>query len=298
MAFDSRGNISVLELVAYHLILVLIVSVLLLKNGHSKKSGWIFLMIFCIMRETGAFTHIIYEASDKSITTAKIVYSICEQSGVSLLLLATLGCLETAAQNSVDDHVVFTRGTTVIHRSSIVAMVLAIIGGVNAGNATTELELNSVTTLRRIGSLMYGGVTAAVIFVALFLWNNRCQVKRYRHVLLKAVMATLPFLALRVLYTILSAFAPPTETSASRIGEFSSTTGSWALYLIMSVLTEFVIIAILIVVGIWTSPQKDNAAVEGANRSTGSNEELTGRKNGSPMGDVVLNCSEICITDA
>ena len=77
----------------------------------------------------------------------------------------------------------------------------------------------------------------------------------------------LPFLFVRVLYAILSSFAPATRAfdadghpipanSSSSLKTFGPT-GSWAVYLIMSVAVEYIVVVIYTVVGIRTPLSKD-----------------------------------------
>lgn len=74
------------------------------------------------------------------------------------------------------------------------------------------------------------------------------------HQLLKAITGSLPFLGIRVLYTVLSAFSPlgipgVTEGSTS-LAKFNSTHGTFGIYLFMSVIMEFVVIVIYVTAGL------------------------------------------------
>lgn len=71
----------------------------------------------------------------------------------------------------------------------------------------------------------------------------------------------LPFLGLRIIYLIGSSFAPTNETFVdgkavfsqpgnSLLDKFNSTTGSWGLYLVLSVLTELIVVIIYIWTGL------------------------------------------------
>ena len=77
----------------------------------------------------------------------------------------------------------------------------------------------------------------------------------------------LPFLFVRVVYAILSAFAPATRAfdadghpipanTSSSLKTFGPT-GSWAVYLIMSVVVEYIVVLIYTTVGIRTPLSKD-----------------------------------------
>lgn len=83
----------------------------------------------------------------------------------------------------------------------------------------------------------------------------------------------LPFLGLRLVYTIGSSFAPTNETfedghpvfsqpGNSFLDKFNTTTGSWELYLVLGVLTELVVVSIYIWTGL--SIPKEPQYVRGA----------------------------------
>lgn len=94
--------------------------------------------------------------------------------------------------------------------------------------------------------------------------------------LLIAISAALPFLAVRVLYSVLGAFAPlnfnPTARAAPSTGlaRFSAISGDWWLFLIMDAVMEYIVVVIYIVAGtvLPLSPEKDLAPA----RTTGSDE--------------------------
>ena len=84
------------------------------------------------------------------------------------------------------------------------------------------------------------------------------------------ISSALPFLAVRVLYSILGAFAPaPTSgfgstgipsTDTNSLSKFSSFNGSWEIFLFMSLLMEYITVLIYLTVGIFTPPEKDAVA--------------------------------------
>ena len=74
----------------------------------------------------------------------------------------------------------------------------------------------------------------------------------------------LPFLAVRVLYSILSAFAPFPQFNAGGVivatgglEDFSSIAGKWQIYLVMSVLMEFAVALIYIGGGLFLLKKED-----------------------------------------
>ena len=70
-----------------------------------------------------------------------------------------------------------------------------------------------------------------------------------------------PFLAVRVVYAILSAYAPFSvpglSTAHNSLSKFSSFSGSWPIYLVMSVLMEIIVVIIYCTVGLSIKLQDD-----------------------------------------
>ncbi len=81
--------------------------------------------------------------------------------------------------------------------------------------------------------------------------------------LLLGISIALPFVGVRVLYSLLSGFAPSfipgTTPPTGGLSKFNSQLGSWVIYLIMSVLAEFYTVSIYTVVGIMTPLSEDLA---------------------------------------
>ncbi len=78
----------------------------------------------------------------------------------------------------------------------------------------------------------------------------------------------MPFLLVRMLYGVFSAFAPstiafrdghqiPVQPSNSGLGKFSPTTSKWGIYLVMSVLMEWIAIIIYLVARVFTPLEND-----------------------------------------
>ena len=93
--------------------------------------------------------------------------------------------------------------------------------------------------------------------------------------LLNGIIITLPFLAVRIVYGVLSSFAPFPITfengqevpnnSDSALAKFSATSSDWAVYLVMSVLMEYIVVVVYATVGLLTPLGKDQPRYDGAN---------------------------------
>ncbi|KAI0351243.1 hypothetical protein OH77DRAFT_1498660 [Trametes cingulata] len=295
---DARGYISIAEIVIYVPILLVAIPIAF-RHGFTRKAGWIFLVILSIIRIGGGVTHILSEQSPTNVTL-QIVFAILESTGLSPLLLATVGFLGTVIQYTLDTHTTIVRALRIMGILGTVALVLAVVGGVKAGNAKSQADLNSGTNFRHIGVILFAVLYAAIVLVTAFCWTHKAQVLKYRRRLFYAIVMALPFLFVRVLYAVLSSFAPSAfgfdanghpiaVHSTSVLANFNPSTGSWAIYLFMSVVMEYIAVLIYTTVGIRTPLSKDETDLARgypmqARRSSGSETAMCGNGYAAPGG--------------
>lgn len=90
MGIDSRGGVSIGELIVYVPAIVLSL-ILCIRHGFRRSSGWLYTLLLCHVRIVGAICQLVAEnnPSEGLIRATLIIDSI----GLSPLLLATLGML-------------------------------------------------------------------------------------------------------------------------------------------------------------------------------------------------------------
>ncbi|KAI1795399.1 hypothetical protein LXA43DRAFT_40422 [Ganoderma leucocontextum] len=287
MTIDQRGGIAIAEIILYAPILILSV-ILVVRHGATRKAGWIFFAILSIIRITGGITHLLWE-QNRSNTTLQIIFSVMESAGLSPLLMATLAFLSTVGQYTLENHpAMSTRTFRLTQLLGMVAIILAIVGGTNISSAKNQSDLNSAATLRHVGAILFAVLYAIVVAITTFCWLNRDQILKYRRKLLLAIVASLPFLLVRIVFTILSSFAPlpfgfdaaghmVPVVSNSPLKQFSGTSGSWAIYLCMSVIAEYAAVLIYTFAGLRLPLKQDLADYQkaGMHMRTMSEEVLT-----------------------
>ncbi|KAI0823127.1 hypothetical protein BC628DRAFT_1301588, partial [Trametes gibbosa] len=269
---DARGIISIVVIVIY--IPILCAGVILsMRHGFTRKAGWIYLVILSIIRLIGSITHILSEQNPTN-TTYTTIYTIMEAAGTSPLLVATLGFLMTTAQYGLDQSPQLLQGHRIVSLVALIALILAIVGGTSISSAKTENDLDKANTLRHVGSVLFAIVYAAVVLLTFYCWNHKKLIRTYRRKLLMGISITLPFLAVRVLEGILSAFAPlqfavenghvvPTPGNSNALSKFSSQSSAWGIYLFMLILPEYISVVIYAVVGIVTPLKRDAEELDG-----------------------------------
>ena len=85
-----------------------------------------------------------------------------------------------SGQYSMDGHLIMGRGLRLMGVLGTVALALAIVGGVNSGNAKSQSELDSGTRFRKIGSALFGVLYVAIAFVTVFCMQNKDKILKYR----------------------------------------------------------------------------------------------------------------------
>lgn len=93
MTVGFRGGISILELIVYFPS-VFLSTWIASRHGLGRSSGWIFLVVFTVVRIVGAACQLDSESNhSKGVITAAV---ICSSIGLSPLILTCIGLLSRA----------------------------------------------------------------------------------------------------------------------------------------------------------------------------------------------------------
>ncbi|KZP25970.1 hypothetical protein FIBSPDRAFT_661209, partial [Athelia psychrophila] len=257
---DNLGKISAVTMVIYLPILA-IATTLVCRHGFTRDAGYIFLAIFSLTRIIGGACLIAAEEIRPVVTTLYIVGIVLESAGLSPLMLATLGFLKTIISNSFPNPGLFTKAWRLLGLLATIALALSIYGSTE----TSPSEVSNGNTLRRVGAFLFLILYLLLVGVHAYCWMNASLLMKHRRTLLVAISSALPFLGIRVVYSILSAFsgslsfsgtASPTPNT-SVLAKFSMLTGDWPIYLVMSVLMELVVVTIYTTAGARIPLQQD-----------------------------------------
>ncbi|KAK9491188.1 hypothetical protein V1508DRAFT_405750 [Lipomyces doorenjongii] len=145
------------------------------------------------------------------------------------LHLSLLEFITTSARLALGNNLpnILTKPLHFCRLALLSAIVLGIVGGV-------ELSQNNppqtASTLRRVSIVLIIVVFAILTLFALY-FLGFAQLRR--------ITVALPFLLVRIMYSLLNAFASSTANN------FNSLTGSWIIYLAMDVIMEFVVVTVL-----------------------------------------------------
>ncbi|KAI9801663.1 MAG: hypothetical protein M1833_002345 [Piccolia ochrophora] len=240
MLIQAVSAISVAELVVYPPCFFLVVWVCL-RHGFGRQAGWALLIFFPILRILGAASQL---ATDKDPNSTLITIAlICNNLGQPPLILASLYLLKRIA-DGIDALPFRAARLHALHIPVSVGAVLCIVGGVNIFDSNPGND-GSAHALTQAGVCLFLAVFVCVCILAIVMYYYLGQVARGERTLLYCITVALPFLFVRVLYSVLVSFR-------WRSSVWNLFNGNVVARGMMAVFEEFVIVAIFIIAGFIT----------------------------------------------
>ena len=249
---SERENIAIAELAVYIPSIALTIAIIF-KHGFSKGRPWIYLILFCGLRIASAIMEIISAHNPTSrddATWASILGSI----GFSPLLLVASGLLSRVygdlflkkiaisltlcySNGFIAGNTARTRLLEILHLPILLALILAIVGGTRISSSDSSKHSSGETFEKAGGAIFlvcYLGILAFTILTAAELRNLPWGEKR----ILYAILASLPLLAVRLVYSLLADFADDST--------FNIVDGNATVQLCMAIIEEFIVTVFLI----------------------------------------------------
>ena len=241
MGLTHREDLDIVEL-AYYGVATPLIAFILFKHGFGRQIGWLYLAILATLRIVGAATGI---ASTKSPSQGLIETPIiCTSVGISPLLLSLLGILGRLSQGMKGQGV-----SKILERLINIPIMLGLILAVVAG--TKEFSSNASTrnggySILKAAVLLFLASLLALTFVTFQTFRRGHFILDGEMRLLQVSILSLPFLAVRVVFSIISAFSQGSNTFSI----ISDTNRAVIIQAIMSVLMEFSVVALFIAAGL------------------------------------------------
>ena len=142
-----------------------------------------------------------------------------------------------------------------------VGLILSIVGGVNAGTEYGKTGIYKPQTLSKVGLALFIAAFAILSMVTGTLLRSIQHAEAGEKRILVAVAASLPFLLVRLIYSILAVFANDKS--------FSSLSGSVTVLLCMALLEEIIVVIMYEGVGLTLRKEKRTDAIAQAHRVSG-----------------------------
>lgn len=245
---DAFGKLAIVEIIAY-IPLALVSFFVTLRYGFSRKGGWVLLLGFAIIRSLGAILTIVSEEESNPSSGILTAAGILQALGLSPLLLATHAFVTQLSDRALPN---LSRILHLVRILIVVGIIFAVLGGIDQAPGNSASKMNSGHNLSKIGTALFLGGYIAIFGIHVLLWTVKSELPPVHRKFLRNISIALPFLAVRVAYSMLSAFNPPNS-------EFSTTHGKWQIYLVMTLIMEFIVVCIYMVSGL-TIPLNDDAS--------------------------------------
>ncbi|KXL49311.1 hypothetical protein M433DRAFT_158816 [Acidomyces richmondensis BFW] len=201
----SRGGLAIAEIVFWSPTLIIGVF-LCIRHGFGRSQGWIFISILSLLRLIGSSCELYIVTKQDYDISLLTTAAICEAIGTAPLLLA-LSAFMSRVHKGMEHKSLPPSSFRPILFFAIAGLALAIVGG------TLEADGGSVVQtgrdLMKAASIMFLAVwviIAGIVFLTVMRINAVLPQERN---LAKIGLMAIPFLLVRVIYTICSAFSHP-----------------------------------------------------------------------------------------
>ncbi|KAL9110110.1 MAG: hypothetical protein Q9227_005304 [Pyrenula ochraceoflavens] len=237
---QPREILDVIELVYYVPALVL-AGLVCYKHGLGRQLGWVFLVLLSLLRIIGASTGIAnYSHPSKGLSEASnITYNI----GLSPLIMILMGVLKRVNEG-IQGGGVPPLILDFLNLPSLAGIILGIIGGTRVSSSDTS-KANEGWHFTEAAVILFLAIYIVLSAVTAYQFIHLHSVKDGERRLVFAAGASLPFFLVRFVYSLCASF-----DHNSKYFSFRSTANSAViLQAILSLLMEFIIVAIFISVG-------------------------------------------------
>lgn len=165
--------------------------------------------------------------------------------GLSPLLMCALGLLSRVVSNINETRRTFINPgmLKVVELVTLVGLALGIAGGVTAADDYVATGIYTPAATSKASAVLFLASWAAVTLATGVMFCHISAASRSERYILLGIVASIPFLFVRVLYGILAAFS-------SDGGKFITLTGSTTLLLVMGLIMEAIVVFLYETVGL------------------------------------------------
>ncbi|KAI9758275.1 MAG: hypothetical protein M4579_003134 [Chaenotheca gracillima] len=261
---DSAGKLSVVELIVFTPCIFLSAYVSF-KHGFGRQAGWLFLMLFSLVRVIGNASQVAFEVNHD--TTAIEIADILSSVGLSPLVLAMLSFIKRVNEG-IAGRGLNARIFYALHVAILVGLVLSIVGGTDQFNFSNPSEVSTGRTLVKAGICIFMANFLVLSAIAVYTMLQVCKAGTLAAAgekrIMLIVLASIPFLMVRLIYSMITAFS----SSGSTVFSLTSTaTTAVVVRAVMAFLEEFATEALYIGAG-FLAPVIPRASVQPGRRET------------------------------
>nr|OQO27180.1 hypothetical protein B0A51_04440 [Rachicladosporium sp. CCFEE 5018] len=248
-SLDGKGILAIIETAFFSPILLLSIF-LCLRHGFRRESGWFYMLLLSLLRLIGSACLLYAETNHSTNKDLQTTYFICNSVGTAPLLLLALFQLmriNTGMQDSGLPRRVFRP----VQLVSLVALIVAIVGSTDFGSSNPK-DASQGATMSKVAAALFFVVYLAVVAITLLTLSRASHVLSAEHKLLYACVVALPFLLVRLVYTLAVGF------SSSKTSPFYRFDISMWVQALMQFAMEAVIVLVFMVAGLLTPAMDEN----------------------------------------
>lgn len=241
MTLSYRNSVSIAELAIYAPALIVAIF-LVVRHGFGRNAGWLFLVTFCLARIIGSAMELATISQPTNISLYE-GYSILQNIGLSPLMLCAIALLSRLLEN-INKNFRTALNTSMlkgIETIMTVALILGIVGGIKAADAYQNTKVYLPSTLNKAGTALFIVSYLLLVLCTILVSFHTSHADSGEKRLMLAVGASLPFLAVRLVYSCLSTFAHSKT--------FNMLTGNVTVLLCLALIEELCVVVIFMGVG-------------------------------------------------
>ncbi|KAF2213564.1 hypothetical protein CERZMDRAFT_90483 [Cercospora zeae-maydis SCOH1-5] len=206
VSLTTHGILAIAEIAFFAPAFVISVG-LCIKQNCIRNLGWFYMVMISILRLVGASCVLYMETQNSYSSGLQETAAITSAVGTAPLLLALLGLVARVNESMRPDGLsrnVFRP----IHLVSLAALILSVVGGINTSKSGKD-SYDLGRTLLKVGSVIFFLIWMTLSALAIFTFCRRFRAPSSESKLVLTCVCVLPFLLVRLVYTLAVSFSSP-----------------------------------------------------------------------------------------
>ncbi|KAM3413993.1 hypothetical protein BST61_g10657 [Cercospora zeina] len=254
VSLTTHGILAVAELAFFAPAFVVSVG-LCIKHNIIRNSGWFYMVLISILRMVGASCVLYMETQNNYSSGLQETAAITSAVGTAPLLLALLGFV-SRVNESMRPGGISKNAFRAIHLVSLAALVLSVFGGINTAKSHKD-SYDLGRTLLKAGAVVFFFIWMALSALAIYTFCRASRAPSSESKLLLVSVSVLPFLLVRLVYTLAVSFSSPGSI-------FAYPTPSVPVQASMMFAMEAIVLCFYILAGLLTPRQEKHVSKTGA----------------------------------
>ncbi|KAK5124543.1 hypothetical protein LTR85_001760 [Meristemomyces frigidus] len=251
---NPKGDLAAVE-VAFFAPAICIAIFVVFRHGFAKNLGWLYLVVLSLLRIIGASCTLYMESQNNYSAGLLETAAITSAVGTAPLLLALMGFLERI-HAGMEHKGLSAMAFRPIHLAALAGLIIAIIGGVDEGH-TDASDIKTGKELMEAASIVFLAIYLGLAAITIWSVINIRWVLTAEKKLLQAGLLALPFLLVRLIYTVAAAFS-------TTGGVFYFRDVNVYVQAFMQFMMEAIVVSIFIFAGLLTPKMVKHELVEGS----------------------------------